>query len=392
MWGKDSAQLVQVTAEALCSGLRCELEVASVFAQQIRSDMNETIFREDLGRNGTDSSGNSSLTAMGYSAELFPGAEIIQFVLLTIPTIVLCIMTMTAIVLSKNIDFKLKAILLNIFAAELFFSVGVALVLLGHRIRLLINDRPADLVVTLCKVTISIIISGGLAKILSVVLYSITIYIFIRKNIRKIKLYIIVIPLVLIWIFSTGFSIRIFTLSFVIPRAYVYRGFCSVDLENVNDSGTGFLIQLAVTWVLQGFICGGIILTFSILIFCYIKKGTLESSDQLKKSIAKNLLYLSGGAFFTITNATVLPTVLRFISFQPDINNIESAITQLVVSHFILQILRSISSIYIPLVTITLLKMVRRALKQCLLPQIHTKVAPQPQSQSDSHTFKATVS
>ena len=303
----------------------------------------------------------------GYSGELFPGAEIIQFALATFPTILLCIIAMVAIVKADGIDYKLKVIMLNIFVAEIYFSVGMSLSLLGFRVRLLINDDPAGLVIALCRVTLSAIITGGFAKILSITLYAIAAYIFVTKNIRRIKIYAIIVPQVLIWVLSIGFGIRAFTIPRDIPRVFVYRGFCSVDLENTRPGETGFLIQLVVAWVIEGFICGGLILTFSILTYCFIKKNTIGTDKEVKHALARNLFYLAGGAFFTITNAVVIPTLVFFISFQPDTSgDIQPALIELVVSYSIIQGLRSISSIYIPVVTITLVKVVRKALKQCI--------------------------
>ena len=117
-------------------------------------------------------------------------------------------------------------------------------------------------------------------------------------------------------ILSIGFGLRAFTIPRDISRVFVYRGFCSVDVENTRPGGTGFLIQLVVAWVIEGFVCGGLILTFSILSYHFIKKSTIESNKEIKHALAKNLLYLAGGAFFTITNAVVIPTVIFFISFQ----------------------------------------------------------------------------
>ncbi len=333
--------------------------------------------------NGTDFSGNSSLNATGFSIELYPGSLLVQFFFLTLPTIILCIIAVIAITKAQTTNWKFKIILINIFGTEIYFSAGMTLILLGFRIRLLIDDNPTALVIALCKITISTIIASGLAKILSIALYSVTTYFFIKTNIKKIKWYAIILPLIIIWVFSLGFSFRAFLVPAFIPRVFVYRGFCSVDLENANVNATGFLVQLVVAWILDGGI-GAFILTFLILTYCYIKKNTLASGDEIKKAIAKNLIYLTGGAFFTITNAVVIPTIVRFASFAPDISNLQAAITQLVISDFIINILRSLSSLYIPIVTITLLKAVRVALKQCLVPkfQSHPKVVPQPPTQT----------
>ena len=317
-----------------------------------------------MDQNGTNfSSGNSTLNSTSFSSEVFPGSDVVQLIILTVPTISLSIFTMVAIALAKKINWKIKTLLLNIFTAEVCFVFSLALRFLGFRIRLLINDDPASLVNLLCKITLATSITGGLGKVLSIALYSVATYFFIKTNINKIKWYAVTIPLIVSWVFSILFGLpSSFSQSTSIPRVFVYRGFCSFDLEEKDPDTTRIFIIIAVAWTIFASI-GGVILTFAALTFRIRKNAT---DNKIKKAIARNLFYLTGGAFFTIINAVVLPTLTRFVTLEPDFSSDQEAIAQhVIISEFTINLCRSLSSLYIPVVTISMVKAVREAVKLC---------------------------
>lgn len=95
-------------------------------------------------------------------------------------------------------------------------------------------------------------------------------------------------------------------------------------------------------------------------------KSVTSTDDEIKKSIAKNLFYLTGGTLFTIINAVVIPTIDRLVTLEPDYSSNQEAIVRyVVISGFITNCLRALSSLYIPVVTVTVVKAVREAVKLC---------------------------
>ena len=163
-----------------------------------------------------------------------------------------------------------------------------------------------------------LVVTGNGIKVGTITLYSILVYVFMRNNIKKVKWYMVAIPMSVMWVIllvfgSSGF---IFIPAQDRPEAFVFKGFCP---QFVSSSEQLILVlalgQLGIGWLLGAFLCGSIIATFSILIFCYMTKNSLDS-DRIKKAVAKNLLFLSGGAFWSISNAVLYPTILLLITLR----------------------------------------------------------------------------
>lgn len=301
---------------------------------------------------------NSSIITnfTGLSTEVYTGWQIV-FTLITLPAAILSILSISALIVVKKIDWNLRIILINIFTAEFISSSGSTLIYLGYPLRMLFEVSNTNNQLQFpCSITISLLVIGNAAKVGSYTFYSIMAYVFIKKNIKKVKLYIMIIPCLIIWLpaLIAGSIFFFFDRPLPMNAVLLTKGLCTVDLSD-QASLRRFTIQLSVTWLLQGVLCGGIITTFFIVIARYVKKN-VTNDNEIKVAIAKNLLFLSGGALVSIFIAVINPTVIRF-TFSLD---------GVVASHYILDILRSFLSLYTPVVTIAFLKPIQIALSQLL--------------------------
>ena len=311
--------------------------------------------------------GNSSQLLFNlteYRGELYTNVQLILFFVFSLPTIVLSILTIAALLLAKDINWTIRIILISLFLSEFVFTIALTLIFWGHPIRTLLN--VTEVTSLACSSIISIEITGNATKVGSITFYSIMVYVFIKYNIKKVKWYMVAIPLAVIWIVSICFSIIVFiVIQNTAPTHFIYKGFCPLELEEnrkVAQDAKSFLIQLGATWILEGILCTTVIVVFSILIFYFMRKNS--TNDAIKKAIAKNLLFLSIGGLLSISSAVIYPTILFFVSFQPhSIDDLNVVINRLLATNLIIDILRSLTSIYTPIITIALLKPVRDAMK-----------------------------
>ncbi|ORU94746.1 MAG: hypothetical protein A6F71_09570 [Cycloclasticus sp. symbiont of Poecilosclerida sp. M] len=196
----------------------------------------------------------------GVIAEVYTGWQI-MFTLITVPAAIFSLLSIFALILAEKIDWNLKIILINIFSGEFILSIGSTLVFMGYPLRRLFEVSNTIQLQWPCAINISLLVIGNAVKVGSYTFYSIMVYVFIKKNIKKVKLYMMIIPCLIIWLpslFSGG--IIIFYRTPPMDAALLNKGLCSADLTNQINIRR-FTIQLAVTWLLQGFLCGGIIIT-----------------------------------------------------------------------------------------------------------------------------------
>ena len=306
---------------------------------------------------------NSSLLTnfTGVITEVYTGWQIV-FALITLPAAILSLLSIVALFMAEKIDWNLKIILINIFTAEFIASIGSTLVFIGYPLRMLfevsdIRQHPFP-----CSFLVGIMIAGETANVSSYAFYSIMVFVFLKKNINKVKVYVMTIPCLFIWLpslfwGSTIFS-YIFTRSFPINAVLVNKGFCTFVLTTQSNSRTiAFLSQLIFLWLHQVVLCGGTIVTFFILTAHYIKKN-VSNDNEVKLAIAKNLLFLSVGALMSIFLAVVIPTVV-VATLTPDVS-------RFIATQYVLDLLRSFLSLYISVITIAYLKPIKKALSHLL--------------------------
>lgn len=299
--------------------------------------------------------------------DLYTGFQLIVYFGCVFPTIFLSTITIVAFAMAKSMNKKIRVILVNIFAAEIVLSLRLSATFLGFPIRQ-IFDLGFDFPIRLCNLQVTLGIIGVLSKVGSVTLYAVMVYVFIKYNIKVIKWYMLAIPLIIIWTISIGFSLPVAIRPRNTPlNLVIVRGFCPENLESAEEfdnRSTQFLIQLLIGWFLEAFFCGGIIITFSILILWFMKKNLRTESDKAKKAIAKNLLFLGVGALLSIFNGVVLPTITFLAAPAPTGEiDFEKTFKEASASDHFVDIMLALTSLYTPIVTIILLKPVRDALQ-----------------------------
>ena len=303
-----------------------------------------------------------------FRRDIYNGYHLIPYLGLVAPALVLSVLTTLAFLLARDTNKKIRALLINIFVAEIVLCLRLSVNFLAYPIRQMF-EIGGTVLLSLCRLQISLGIIAVLAKVGSIALYAVMVYIFIKYNIKKVKWFILAIPIAVTWVIAIGFCIPVA----VRPRdgandIIIFDGFCLENLESEEEFEARrrqFTIQLVVGWLLQGVFCGGIIITFCTLLLYFMKKTSV--SEGSKRAIAKNLLFLSVDALLSIFVGVVLPTVSLLAAPDPSNMDVQRGYTQASVQEQISTMILSLVSLYTPLVTIVLLKPVRDATRQLVV-------------------------
>ncbi len=132
--------------------------------------------------------------------------------------------------------------------------------------------------------------------------------------------------------------------------SFVQDGFCRFEILT-SSLYIGFL----AFWLLIGCGCVTTILVFSISTHCYIKDNVLESNQEVKKAVVKNLFYNAAAAILTLFSS-IVPAAFPLIQAHlmgPRI------ITLLVL--YVLRFVLSCTSLLTPLVALCVLNPFRDA-------------------------------
>ena len=198
-----------------------------------------------------------------FRRDLYSYYELIVLFECIVPALVLCLMILFALIVTKTIIWKMLFILVNIFAVEVLFSLSASITYLGFPLR----QAAGDSLFFMCRVQSALLLPSSFSKAGTTMLYAIMVYIFVKNNIKKIKWYMVVIPMTVIWLLCVVFSLGLIARPvdpLVDSESVILEGFCPRDLDIEDYDRVLPLVILPIAWAFQTLVCGGII-TFSIL-------------------------------------------------------------------------------------------------------------------------------
>ena len=190
-------------------------------------------------------------------------ANIALFVFIALPMIFLCVLCVVALLIDKDINWSLRMILINIFAANISHWLGVTVLFMGFPV---LAQREPDEAYS-CHVAFSLFVTSTLGRFISITLYATMVYVFLKYGVKKLKWKVIIACIVISWIYVLSVA----SLSYF-PGFEVFnnRGFCETGPNTL-------LLHVASGLAIStGSVCLCVILTFSILAYCYTKKATLK--------------------------------------------------------------------------------------------------------------------
>ena len=256
---------------------------------------------------------------------------------------------MTALILAKDINQQMRVLIINTFIAEVIFLIALGGFFLGYPIKLYSNGLNK---VLLCKINYHVYIMGDLAKFTTLALYAIMVHIFVKYRDNKLKWKIIIPFLVITWSASIIAGPLAY---FDAYGVFTDSGFCGVD-----STASLYIVSVVLVWLTA---VGSTItiIIFTLLTTHYVRHNTLEGNTDLKRAIAKNLLYLLIGLFL-MAGSCLLSTL--FPVFQRGVPSSVEAVTQKLVGIYFARSVFSISCLLTPIVMMITLKPINDALRQ----------------------------
>ena len=193
---------------------------------------------------------------------------------------------------------------------------------------------------------------GSLQKLTSSALYAVMVYIFVKHGEKRLKWYVIIPYIAVSWV---GMTMTVGVLPYFRNFGTFYRhGFCAINSDALLfKAAVPFGMLITATSL-------GVVLVCCLLTGLYIQQNTLQGNVEVKKAVAKVLVY------FTIITVLSFFTGLLPIATS-DIRNTAGArygtIGEIVVG-YILLVIYSTNSIPTPIVALIFLKPVRIAFKE----------------------------
>ena len=294
--------------------------------------------------NSTNSSNSSTFDEGFYNVN--SAINIGLVIVLTLPELLVCGLSLLAIVFAKEVNTKLRALLINILATDMAYSIGITASFLQYPIKAR-NASSGDIS---CSTILSILLTSDVNKLVVVAVYAIMVYLFIKYNVKKLKWYTIVPSILIPWVLAVGLSQLTYSREFGVS---IEGGFCTIDPTPL------YIAVLITVWVVEVIGCLPIIVIFSVLTYLYIRNNVLEGNSEIKKAITRNLFYHLAAAVFSLLH--LIPTVFPLVFANAEVN-----VTAMLVMYYILNFVFRLPSLFTPVVTIIMLDPLRKAVKKLL--------------------------
>jgi hypothetical protein len=267
-------------------------------------------------------------------------------------------MCVVALLVAKDINRKIKVTIINIFAAEITVSLGLTILYTGYPLRATGIDVPS----ITCHLSSGIVLTGFNANLLAIAVFAISVYIFIRYNLKKLKWGVIIFAVVASWAFCILLAVGV-----------------SVGVASDTHSEKGFCIRasMAIPWYTALFLTFNtllmlttlcVVIVFVILTFCHAHRNLSQENVRTKKAVMKVLTYHSVKMFFLLFQF-LIGGILPFLR-----SRVNSYVAILVVTYAFENIPYSTSTLLTPVLSLIVLRPLREAFKQlCRLRCCHNQ-------------------
>jgi hypothetical protein len=299
----------------------------------------------EMALNVTSVSQNVSET----TSDAFAYFSLFTLLFFVIPSFVIYVLLLVAVVTEKDVKSSIKLILANILITALVVIVGLAMTLLSSVI--LSADSQLSPSGTLCRLIYIVLLSGAMARLLFMTTYAVTVSVLIRYGPASVGFLPVFIASLSLWIFSTAPNI-----SLISPNLFEIA---FIDGNDCAPIGGG---HLALAYTIVNIIVYGVC-SFSIAIIslvitiCYIKRNAVEGDPEIHKGITRFALFLIIGDTASLLGI-VIPIAIG--TFAPSGNQYSTLISAF---NYIDGIVLMVSLIPVPVILLVFFKGVREQMK-----------------------------
>ena len=202
-----------------------------------------------------------SVNVSGLNSTVFYGVNsalhLLYFVALPLPTIVLCAVGVVALLLAKDIEWKMRVALINVLIPDAISSLAGFFVNIGYPVRVFSSWDAS------CFAALSSYIVGVAGNFIFTPFFSVVVFVLVKYDAKRFKWWVIATYLILAW----ATLVVLGALIFVDPEENVSlsinHGICAVDY-----SGTTFLLVLTAIMVVITVVGLCVVFAFSIRTYC----------------------------------------------------------------------------------------------------------------------------
>ena len=212
------------------------------------------------------------------------------FLVIVLPTFVLCLLCVLALILAESINKKIQVLLINIFVPDVCTWLATSVLLLGYPVRATMQTE-GDLS---CSFYTSFILVGAVQRYSSVAIFAMAVYFFVKNGAQKLRLHYITLYITLSWAMAFAVGLMPYFSSYGVSMV---SGFC--NRNETTPFFKGYItILVTIKMLLLLFI-----FWFSGWTYYYRKKNeNIDTKDRL----VKYLICLNIGAvLYTLVGGTI---------------------------------------------------------------------------------------
>ena len=157
--------------------------------------------------------------------------HVLVFAVFGIPQFIVTGVSIVALLTAKDVNWKMKVILINILVPDIFYFVSTTFYNLGYPVRVfLIGGNDVDVSYS-CIISYLFYGIAFLAKVFGGVLFSVSVYIFTKYGVKKLKWIGIVSYIAITWVVIIMYRIILLVSNFKNIEITSRGGFCTFPLN-----------------------------------------------------------------------------------------------------------------------------------------------------------------
>ena len=186
--------------------------------------------------------------------------------------------------------------------------------------------------------------------------YSVAAYFSIKHGLKKIKWYVIIVFITISWVVHTSMGLLILT-EVIKFQTEINEGLCNTLFPSDVSLGTAYAAGLTVELI----VCLSVTLTFCILTHCYIKRNIIQEDTEIKRAVAKIMIYQS--VRISLLMMTYVVSIVIYLDFDSYFGSFVGTILYFI-GYYLSNITIRIVEFSGPIASFVLLKPLRDAAKQ----------------------------
>ena len=301
---------------------------------------------------------NNSIELSGAFGATNSALHVLIFAVILVPQLTITSMSILALLTAKNVNLKMKVILINILVPDLIYFLSGIFFSLGYPVRFyLIEGNNTDALDVSCLIASILYGTAFYTNAFGGILFSVAVYIFTKYGVKKLKWMSIVSCIATTWVISIMYNSLAPTLNLNNIGITSRHGFCIFEFNQI-------LTAVYITDVLVFVLNITSVVIFGTCNFFFVKNNQIatENSDgpnPLKKAMRKVMVLYGVREICTLIQ--VVANATAFI--QLDFNDNASLIIGYAIQ-YILLIIHVLTLLLVPISVVIFMKPVNDRLEQ----------------------------